>query len=122
MVAAAALALGDAADGEVVAFGGAAGEDDFLRGPRRSLRRSLPRGVDGFARLLAEGVADAAGVAVVLGEVRQHRGEDAGVDARGGVIVEVEWGGSGHGKQNRTKRTVNPRLRGLFLRTNTSIG
>ena len=90
VIAAAARALGDAADGEVVAFGGAAGEDD-LRGrgaDRRSDRR--PRPLDGLARRVAERVADAAGVAVLLREVRQHRLDDARVDARRGVVVEVD--------------------------------
>ena len=54
MVAAAALALGDAADGEVVALGGAAGEDDFLGvgADRRGDR--FARRVDGVAGVVAE--------------------------------------------------------------------
>ena len=54
MIAAAALALGHAADGQVVALGGAAGEDDFLGvGADRGGDR-LPRVVDGVAGLVAE--------------------------------------------------------------------
>ena len=91
VVAAAALALGDAADGEVVAFGGAAGEDDFLG-------VGADGGGDRFARAAStasrasspNGVADAAGVAVLLGEVGQHRLDDARVDARRGVVVHVD--------------------------------
>jgi hypothetical protein len=93
MVAASARAFRDAADGEVVALGGAAGEDDLGR-------VGIDRGSDFRARLLnrlarggAEGVTDAAGVAVILREIRQHRVEHARVDAGGGVIVEVDGQG-----------------------------
>ena len=46
--------------------------------------------VDGRAGVVAECVADAAGVAVLLGEVGQHRLDDARVDPRRGVVVHVD--------------------------------
>ena len=57
MIAAAAVALGHAADGEVVAFGCAAGEDDFLGVGADGRGDRFARGVDGIAGFVAEGVA-----------------------------------------------------------------
>ena len=89
MIAAAALALGHAADGEVVAFGGAAGEDDFRRIGADGGCDRLSRCVDGVARFVAGGV-DAMRVAVLRVEIGQHRLDDARIDARRGVVVHVD--------------------------------
>ncbi len=90
MIAATAVALGDAADGEVVAFGGAAGEDDFLWVGADGGGDRVARLVDGGASFVAESVAHAAGVAVLLAEVGEHRLDDARVDPRRGVVVHVD--------------------------------
>ena len=77
------------AQGQVVAFGGAAGEYDFAR-PRRSPRRAPLHRFNGRAGLGAEHMRVAARIAVVIGEVRQHRLHDARIDAGGGMIVEID--------------------------------
>ena len=82
--------IDDALDGEVVRFGRAASEHDFVRG-RADQRRDLLAGpFDGFVGVPPEAVAAAGGVAKVLGEVRQHRLEDARVHGCGGVVVEID--------------------------------
>ena len=89
MIALALAAFGDAADRQVVAFGRAAGEDDFARlgaDGRGNGWRAASTAVLGFP---APGMADAAGVAVLLAEVGQHRLDHARIDARRGVIVHV---------------------------------
>ena len=84
-------------DREVVRLGRAAGEGD-LRRRRADQRGDLrPRRVHGVLRFPAPRVLAAGGVAELLGEVRQHRLEDAGIDGRRGVVVEIEglhWSGS----------------------------
>ena len=111
VIAAAALAFGDAADREVVALGRAAGEDDFLGvgADRRGDR--LPRRVDRVAGFVADGV-DAVRVAVLLVEVRQHRLDDARIDARRGVVVHVDElvRIGGHGKLNRKRMMARIQL------------
>ena len=66
VIAAAAVAFGDAADGEVVAFGGAAGEDDFFGVGADGGGDGLAGIIDRVAGVVAEGVTDAAGVAVLF--------------------------------------------------------
>jgi hypothetical protein len=54
VIAAAAVALGHAADGEVIAFGGPAGENDFLGIRADAGGDRSPGRVDGIAGLMAE--------------------------------------------------------------------
>ena len=64
--------------------------------------------VDCLAGFVAERVSDAAGVAVLLGEIGQHRLDDAGIDPRRGVVVHVDGlvARVGH-KLNRKRRIVS---------------
>ena len=78
-----------ALDRGVVALAAAAGEDDFLRLATEQRRDLFARGLDGPAHARAEAVG-ARRVAVELGQVRQHRVDDGGVEGGGGVVVEVE--------------------------------
>ena len=73
VVAALAVHLGDALDGEVVALGGAGGEDDLLGGGADELGDLLAGDLDRLLRLPAELVVAAGGVAELAGEVRHHR-------------------------------------------------
>ena len=66
----------DAADGEVVGLRAAGEEDDLVRARADERGDLAPRAVDGGARLLPVEV-DARSVAELLGQVRQHRLDDA---------------------------------------------
>ena len=81
--------LGHALDGEVVRFGGAAGEDDFARRGADQIGNLLARFIHRLLGHPAELVIAAGGIAEVLREIGQHRLEDAGVHLRGRVIVEI---------------------------------
>ena len=81
--------LGHAFDGEVVGFGGAAGEDDFARRGADEVCNLLAGFIDRLFGHPAELMIAAGGVAEVFGEVRQHRVENAGVHTRRRVIVEI---------------------------------
>ena len=82
-------------EGQVVAFGAAAGKEDLgglaaenagdaARARSRAARASWPR-------------VDAGGIAEAIGEVGQHRVKDGGKDGRGGRVVEVDGAGRGGG-------------------------
>ena len=78
-----------ALDGQVVRFGGAAGEDDFL-GRRVDQTGDLRAGIlHRFLGRPAERVVAAGGVAELLVKVRQHRIDHARVHRRGGVVIHV---------------------------------
>ena len=88
-----AAAGGDAADGEVVGFGAAGGEDDFAGG-------AFEAGGDGVACVVEQAVGllglavDAGGVAPAVAQDGQHGVEHARVERGGGGVVEV---GAVHG-------------------------
>ena len=81
--------IGESEEGEVIAFGASACEDD-LGGA------AVEQGGDGFAGVLDGGagvlavVVDGGGVAEVLEHVWAHRLEDLGVEGRGSVGVHVD--------------------------------
>jgi len=81
--------LRDALDHQVVGFRGAAGEDDFLRRGVDQRSDLLARGFDGLFAGPAERVIAARSVAEFLGEIRQHRFDDARIHRRSRVIVHV---------------------------------
>ena len=85
--------LGRAANRQIIAFGSAAGEDDFPRRRADARGNPLPRIIDRPLRGVAETVRGTAGIAKDLGKIRQHRFDHAGIDSRGGVIVEVDHRG-----------------------------
>jgi hypothetical protein len=88
MNSASALTFGDAADRQIVAFGGAAGEHDFVGVGANRSRDGFAGDIDGVACLMSKSV-NAMWVAKLLGEVRQHGLDDARVDACRGVVVHV---------------------------------
>ena len=90
VVAALAVHLGDALDGEVVALGGAGGEDDLLGGGADEFGDLLAGDFDGLLGLPAKLVVAAGGVAELAGEVRHHGFEHAGIERGGGVVIHIE--------------------------------
>ena len=80
--------LGRAADGEVVGFGAAGGEDDLAG-------LAFEQVGDGLAGVVEQGagtlrfLVDAAGIAPAVAQDGRHRVEDAGVERGGGGVVEV---------------------------------
>src|SRR6266851_2070894 len=88
--------LRDALDHQVIGFGSAAGEDDFLGRGVDQRSNLLTRRFHGLFAGPAEGVVAAGGVAELLGEVRQHRFDDARIDRRGRMIVHVNRQLDGH--------------------------
>ena len=82
------MRFGHAADGQIVALGCAAGEHDFARcAPMAPAIVSRARST--ASRLPAEGMARAAGVAILLGEKRQHLRHHPRIDPRRGMVVHV---------------------------------
>ena len=90
VVALLAIHAGDALDRQVVRFGRAAREDDFLRVGADQIGDLLAGFFDRFLRLPPERMVAAGGIAEVLGEVGHHRLEHARIDRRGRVIVHVD--------------------------------
>ena len=90
VVAALAVHLRNALDGEVVALGGAGGEDDLLGGGADELGDLCARGFNGLFGLPAKAVIAAGRIAKLACEIRHHRFQHAGVERRGGVIVHVD--------------------------------
>lgn len=81
---------GDALDAHVVAFGGTAGEDDFLGVSANQISNVFPRLLDGLVCLPAVGMCPRVGVAVDVGEVGHHGIEHSGVDGGCGLHVQVD--------------------------------
>ncbi len=83
--------LGHALDRQVVGFGGAAGENNFLGGRADQIRDLLARVVDCLFRFPPETVVAAGGVAEFLREVWQHGVDDSRVSRRRSVIIKINW-------------------------------
>jgi hypothetical protein len=96
VLAAAAVEVGRALDGEVDGLGGAAGPDDFARvgvdQPGHLGTRLLHR----FFRLPAPGMAAAGRVAEVFTQPRDHGVDHTRVAGRGGTVVEIDREMRGH--------------------------
>ena len=90
VVAALAVHLRNALDGQVVALRGAGGKDDLLGAGADQLGDLLARGLHGLLGLPAEGVVAAGGVAEHGGEVGHHRLQHPRIERSGGVIVHVD--------------------------------
>ena len=87
---AAAPQMRESLHGEVVRFGGARGEDDLVRldvDRGGDARPGVGHGLEGG---FAEAVPVARGVAEHLEEVRRHRVEDAAVDGRRRMTIEID--------------------------------
>ncbi len=89
MVALLAVHLGHAFDGEVVAFGGARGEDDLFRSRADQLCDTLARQLNRFFGRPSKRVIAAGGVAELLHEVGQHFFKNTRIHRRGRVVIHV---------------------------------
>src|SRR6476660_9808056 len=69
-----------ALDREIVGFGGTRGEHDFPRIGVDQRGDITARALDGLRRNAAIGMARTVGMAVIFGEIRQHRLKDARID------------------------------------------
>jgi hypothetical protein len=86
----AAWSLDNTAYRQIVAFGGTAGEYDFLaRGIQASGDR-LGGVIDCLSCTVSLRMAHTAGVAVRLAEEGQHRMDDPRIDSRRGMVVHVD--------------------------------
>ena len=81
--------VGCAADGHVVGVGATAGEDYVAIAGVEDAGDLVTGGVDGAGGVLPQPV-DAGGVAVLPGEVGEHRLNDAGINGRGGRMIKVD--------------------------------
>ena len=80
---------GRSEDGEVGALGGPAREHDLPRIGGNRVGERAPRGFHRLTGLAAHVVRHAAGVAVAVGEPRQHRLQHPRIKPRCGVVVEI---------------------------------
>ena len=110
----AATAASDAENREIVGFGAAAGENDLGRLRAEQCGDRFARAVHGGARALPGGV-NRAGVAEILGEIRQHGVEDGVVHGRRGVVIEIGAHGSGHLQLSQPSDHVRPILSRLEI-------
>ena len=95
---------------EVVALGGAAREDDLARLGRADRRRDLlARLLDRGLRAPAVHVRAARRVAELVAQPRLHRREDARIDRRRGVVVEVDRAGATARGAPRDRRCYAPK-------------
>src|SRR5690242_7773808 len=89
MVAATPVAFGDTADRKVDALGSAACENDLTRIGSNVAGNQFSGGVDRVASFVPGGM-DAMRIPVLRVEVRQHRLNNARVDASRGVVIHVD--------------------------------
>src|SRR5579875_2173579 len=82
---------GDAFEGQIIAFGGAAGEDDFARMSTDQVGYLLPGLLDGLIGFLTETMGQAGGVAVTLSEVGQHRLDHTRVGSCCGIVIQIHF-------------------------------
>jgi hypothetical protein len=90
VVAALAIHFGHALDGQIVAFGGARGEDDLLRGGADYIRNLLARGFHGLLGFPSERVIAAGRIAEFLGKVWQHGFQDPRIERSSSVIIHID--------------------------------
>ena len=90
VVAALAVHLRDALEGEIVRLGRAGGEDDLLGGATDELRDLFARLVHGLLGFPAEAVVAAGGVAEDAGEVGHHGFEHTRIERCGRMVVHVD--------------------------------
>ena len=91
--------LRDTLQREVVRFGRAAGEHDFLRGCANQIRDLLARLLNRLFRFPSEAMIAARRIAEEFLEIRQHRIEHARVDRGCCVVIEI------NGQLHRTLRS-----------------
>ena len=81
----------DTLDHQVVAFGRAARKNNFLRS-RANQRSDLSAGIfHGFFAGPAERVVTACRIAELVAKIRQHRFQNARINRRRRMIVEINW-------------------------------
>ena len=108
------------ADRRVVALRAAGGEQDFVGEAGADERRDLVAGgLHPLPAWRAEGVRRRR-VAEVLGEERQHRRDHLGIDARRGVVVQIDRP-HGASPQMGTTLTGKPSFSMSFMRTPSTV-
>ena len=80
----------ESANAQVVCFGAAGSENDFVRAGADKRGDLPPRAIDRGARFLAERV-HARRVAELFSQVREHRRNDPLVGRRGGAVIEIDF-------------------------------
>ena len=83
------VGLNRRANGRAVAFGAAAGKNDFTGVGAQQIGNPLPGLLDLAAHLAAKGV-HAGGVAVIVAEIGKHLFEHFGGHPGGGVVVDID--------------------------------
>ncbi len=99
------LREGGSLEREVVGLGRPGGEDDLRRLGPDQRGNLFPSRVDRVARLPAETMGTAGGVAEPLGEERQHGRDDPRVDPGCRVVVQVDRRFVGHGSGLLVRRS-----------------
>src|SRR5690348_12810073 len=89
MVATAAFGVGDPLDRQVIGLRAATGKDNLHRATPQHARDGLVGGLQRVQALASQAV-DAAGIAETLGEIREHRGENGGVNRSGCRVIHVD--------------------------------
>src|SRR4051812_20994444 len=79
---------GRSENGEIVAFGAAAGENDFARFAFQDSGNSVARGIERGAGLLAD-MMNARWISKNAVHVWEHRGTDVRIERRGRVVIEI---------------------------------
>ena len=80
---------GEAEEGEVIRFGGTAGEDDLIGLGAESSGDLIAGILQGLAGTPADAMS-AGRIAEGVGQVRPHRFPDGGQRQRGSVVVEID--------------------------------
>ena len=81
--------LGDALNGQVVAFRGSGREDDFLCSCANQFGDALARSLNRLFTRPSERVITAGRIAEPVGEIGQHLFQNARINRRGRVIIHV---------------------------------
>ena len=89
VVAALAVHLGDAFEGQVVALGGARGEDDLLGRGADQPRNLLARRFDALLGLPTKAMVAAGRIAELGCKVRHHRLQNPRIERGGGVVIHI---------------------------------
>ena len=97
--------LTESLDGQVVGFGGAAGENHLGRGHAKGVRHRLPGLIHRHCRRQPRPMAPLGGVGKLLTPVGHHDCHHLGITGGGGVVVQVgdglAWSGDGQRGQSR---------------------
>src|SRR5580658_2180097 len=125
VVAALAIHLGNALDGQVIALGRARGKDDFLGGGANQLGYLLTSLLYGLLGFPSKGVVAAGFITELGGEEGNHRIKHTRIHRRGGVVIHVDWQlyvcGGRHCSLNGAHCALSPALNIVVLNVAKSI-